>query len=73
MSNQIQPNIFCENCIKCGSRPVSEQTKKGWEIKCPNTECKNLVAGKLLDFDTWNRINKSNVTLKKDTELMRSA
>jgi len=74
MSNSIQSNIYCENCIKCGSRPVAEQVKKGWEIKCPNNECKNIVSGRLLDFETWNRINKSNISIKKDdSELMRSA
>lgn len=74
MSYDIQPEIFCENCIKCGKRPVIEQTKKGWVIMCPNGECKNSVAGPTIDFETWNRINKKNVDLKSDNNnLMRSA
>jgi len=74
MSNPIQPGIYCENCIKCGSKPVVDQVKKGWEVKCPNTDCKNVVLGSLLEFETWNRINKSNISIKKDDSgLMRSA
>lgn len=74
MSYIIQPEIFCENCIKCGTRPVIEQTKKGWLILCPNAACKNSVEGPLLDFETWNRINKKSVDMKSENnDLMRSA
>jgi hypothetical protein len=74
MSYEIQPGIEVENCIKCGTRPVIDQTKKGWEVKCPNDACKNIVAGPLVGFETWNRVNKKNIDLKPgDNNLMRSA
>lgn len=74
MSYAIQPGIFCENCIKCGTRPVIEQTKKDWIIMCPNAACKNSVAGPAVDFETWNRINKKSVDIKPgNNNLMRSA
>jgi len=75
MSYEIQEGIFCENCIKCGARPVIEQKKKGdWVILCPNAACKNSVTGSLIDFETWNRINKKSVDLKSGkNDLMRSA
>lgn len=76
MSYDIQPSIFCENCIKCGTRPVIDQTKKDWVIKCPNDSCKNSIAGPFVDFDTWNRVNKKNPNLKPkpgSNDLMQSA
>ncbi|GAB3929530.1 hypothetical protein [Mucilaginibacter myungsuensis] len=71
MSYEIQPNIFCENCIKCNERPVVDQGKKGWEIKCPNKTCKNVVAGPLLDFEGWNRLNKKNITIAAETQALK--
>ena len=75
MSHSIQKNISCENCFKCGARPIVEQTKKGWMIACPNKGCQNTVAGALLDFDAWNRINKKDLNLKSgsDGSLKQSA
>jgi hypothetical protein len=75
MSYEIQPGIDCENCIKCGTRPVIDEAKKGgWEVKCPNEACKNVVASPLVDIETWNRLNKKNVNLSRgDNSLMRSA
>jgi hypothetical protein len=74
MSYEIQPGIECENCIKCGKRPVIDQSKKGWDIMCPNVICKNIVSGPLVDFETWNRVNKKNVNLTPDAKsLKRSA
>lgn len=73
MSYAIQPEIFCENCLKCGQRPVTDQTKKGWEIKCENKSCNNKVEGTFIDFDTWNKINKANIELKPDSKFSKSA
>lgn len=74
MGYEIQPGIQCENCIKCGKRPIIDQTKKGWEIKCRDSACKNVVTAPLVDFDTWNRINKTDVKLTPaDKDIMRSA
>jgi len=73
MSYEIQPNIICENCIKCGKRPVIDQTKKGWQIKCPEKACNNVITGPTIDFDTWNRVNKKNINLPGNDNIMRSA
>ncbi|MES2279582.1 MAG: hypothetical protein V4592_26345 [Bacteroidota bacterium] len=75
MSYEIQAGVECENCIKCGKRPVIDQHKKGgWEIKCANDACKNSVSAPLVDFETWNRINKKNINLTtSDNKFMRSA
>lgn len=75
MSYPIQQGIECENCIKCGTRPVIDQTSKGlWEVKCPNEACKNVVTDALVDIDTWNRLNKKNPNLTPDkSSLKRSA
>jgi hypothetical protein len=54
----IQVDIPVESCIKCGRRPVVEQTSREWIILCPNPLCDNAVKGKFLNFNEWNRINK---------------
>ena len=66
MVYKIQPNIVCENCIKCGKRPVIEQIKHEWLLKCPNEACDNFVAGNIIDFDAWNKKNKSATSLNND-------
>lgn len=73
MSYEIQNNIFVENCIKCGQRPVIDQSKAGWEVKCDNRACKNVISGPFIDYDTWNRVNKTNVNLNPNAKLKRSA
>ncbi len=54
----IQPKIHCENCNKCGSRPVIVQVKSDFSIQCPNKNCNNIVAGPYINIDEWNRVNK---------------
>jgi len=73
MTLQIQPNIQCENCIKCGSRPHIEQTKKFWLVTCPNKKCNNFVKGELVDIDAWNRLNKNNASITPSHTLKRTA
>jgi ssDNA-binding Zn-finger/Zn-ribbon topoisomerase 1 len=63
MIYNIQPNIVCENCIKCGKRPVIEQIKKGWLLRCPDNACDNSVSGDIVDFDAWNRKYKPVIPL----------
>lgn len=63
MQHVIQPHLQCENCIKCGSRPVVERLKKVWVISCPNKDCKNAVESELVDLDKWNRANKKHVSI----------
>ncbi len=65
MTYDIQPSIKCENCIKCGKRPVIEQTKKNWKVKCANKECQNEVSGPFVDIELWNRKNQPEVDLLK--------
>jgi hypothetical protein len=60
---EIQPNIPCENCIKCGTRPHVEQEKRYWVITCPNKECKNFVKEEFFNINAWNRLNKNNSNL----------
>lgn len=70
---QIQPNIQCENCIKCGSRPQIEQSKKYWIVACPNKKCNNLVKGELVDIEGWNRLNKSSANIAPNQTLKKTA
>ena len=59
MAFVIQPHVYCENCIKCGARPIITQSKSTFSIQCPNYECNNVVNnGPLVDFDEWNRVNR---------------
>ncbi|QEM09748.1 MULTISPECIES: hypothetical protein [Mucilaginibacter] len=71
MTIQIQPNIQCENCIKCGRRPHIEQNKKYWAITCPNSSCKNSVKALIVDFDAWNRLNKKTNEIPATTEPLK--
>ena len=68
MAYKVQPDFVCENCIKCGSRPVVEQNKHLWIVKCPNDECNNAVASSIVDFKAWDRKNKPSVPLKKGND-----
>jgi hypothetical protein len=70
---QIQPNIYCENCIKCGSRPHVEQQKRFWVITCPNKECKNFVKDELFNINAWNRSNKNSANLNHNQTLKKIA
>ncbi|MGN8072026.1 hypothetical protein [Mucilaginibacter sp. SG564] len=73
MSLQIQPNIHCENCIKCGARPQVQQIKKYWIISCPNNDCKNIVKDEIVNFAAWNRLNKTNTNIKPNQTLKKIA
>jgi hypothetical protein len=68
---QVQPNIQCENCIKCGRRPHVEQHKKYWVLTCPNKSCKNSVKSLIVDFATWNRLNKMTNEIPATTETLK--
>jgi hypothetical protein len=70
---QIQSNIECENCIKCGSRPQIEQSKKFWIVTCPNKKCNNFVKAEFINMDSWNRLNKSNTNLTQKQPLKQTA
>jgi len=70
---QIQPNIQCENCIKCGSRPHIEQAKKYWLVTCPNKKCNNFVKDEFVNINAWNRLNKNNASITPSHTLKRTA
>jgi len=57
MSFEIQKNFFCENCRNCGNRPVIEQNKKVWTVRCPNKACKNSVVDSFINIEKWNYSN----------------
>ncbi len=73
MTIEIQPNIECENCIKCGTRPQVEQVKKHWIVACPNKKCNNFVKDEMVNIAGWNRLNKNNAQLNPNQSLKRTA
>jgi hypothetical protein len=73
MTFQIQPNIKCENCIKCGTRPQIEQSKKYWIVTCPNKKCNNFVKDEVVNIESWNRLNKSNANITPKQSLKKTA
>jgi hypothetical protein len=60
MSNflSIQPAIFCEPCKDCGARPVVEQIKGKFIVKCPNNKNHYRTKPGLVDIQDWNLKNK---------------
>jgi len=72
MVYNIQPHIHCENCIKCGGKPVIEQAKSVWKVKCPNKACNNEVSGPLLDIEQWNRKNQPDVNLYRSSGAVKN-
>jgi len=67
MFYKLQPNFVCENCVKCGSRPVVGQNKRTWIVKCPNDACDNAITSDFADFEAWNKKNKPSVPLNNGT------
>jgi hypothetical protein len=57
MAFEIQKNFFCENCKMCGARPIIEQVKKVWTVRCKNAGCKNLVIDSFINVEKWNSLN----------------
>ena len=62
-SISIQPNIHCEPCKDCGARPVIEQTRKGFVVKCPTDKKHFSTNAGLVNIDEWNRANKKSPVL----------
>lgn len=73
MSLEIQSNVQCENCIKCGTRPHIEQYKKYWTVTCPNKACKNSVKDTFVNIAAWDRMNKSNANLSINQTFKKTA
>jgi len=71
MTYDIQPEFDCRHCVKCGRRPVIEQVKKTFKIKCPNKDCNNVLSGFILNFDKWNEQNKTGTSIKEDKDTFK--
>ncbi len=63
MSNYlpIQPAIFCEPCKDCGARPVVEQSKNGYVVRCPHDKKHYKTKPGLVDITDWNLKNKAHM------------
>lgn len=65
MSNfvSIQSKIFCENCKDCGARPVVEQVKDGYVVRCPNDKkhYKTNIGTFEPCLKDWNLKNRTHV------------
>ena len=55
---QIQPAIFCEPCKDCGARPVVEQLKDKFVVRCPNEDRHYKTKPGLINIADWNLKNK---------------
>jgi len=70
MSNflSIQQGFFCENCKDCGARPVVEQVKGSFVVRCPNDKKHyktkpGLIDANLQDWNLKNRVNAPMVVM----------
>jgi hypothetical protein len=59
----IQGNIFCEPCKECGSRPVIEQKKGAFAVRCPKDKSHYKTKAGLINIDDWNLKNKTHPPL----------
>jgi hypothetical protein len=60
---QIQENIFCEPCKDCGARPVIEQHKSKFIVRCPKDKNHYQTKPGLIDIEDWNLKNKVHASL----------
>jgi len=65
MSNYlpIQPLIHCEPCKDCGARPVVEQIKDQFIVRCPDNKKHYKTKAGLFDIADWNLKNKVQTSL----------
>lgn len=59
----IQSKVFCENCKDCGARPVVEQVKGSFVVRCPNDKKHYKTNPGLFDanLQDWNIKNRKHV------------
>lgn len=62
-SIHIQGNIFCEPCKDCGSRPVIEQRKSAFIVRCPKDSTHYQTKPGLVDIEDWNLKNRAHTSL----------
>lgn len=71
---QIQANFFCEPCKDCGARPVIEQQKGTFIVRCPKHDSHYQTKPGLVDIDDWNLKNKVHSSLgTRDAESSKEA
>lgn len=54
----IQPNVHCEPCKDCGARPVIEQVRQKYFIRCPKSDAHYKTKSGMVNFNDWNNHNK---------------
>lgn len=59
----IQANIFCEPCKDCGARPVVEQVRGQFLVRCPKNKLHYQTKPGLVDINDWNTKNKTHPPL----------
>jgi hypothetical protein len=59
----IQANVFCEPCRECGSRPVVEQVKGKYKVRCPKDKSHYQTNPGVVDVNDWNTKNKAHPSL----------
>ena len=64
---QIQASIFCEPCKECGERPVVEQVKGKFVVRCPKSKSHYQTKSGLVDINDWNTKNKTHAPLGNKT------
>ncbi len=70
----IQENIFCEPCKDCGARPVIEQIKGNFMVRCPKSSSHYQTKPGLVDINDWNLKNKIHPSLgTNDTKSSKEA
>ncbi|NOW97101.1 hypothetical protein [Mucilaginibacter sp. SG564] len=55
----IQENFFCEPCKDCGARPIIEQIKGAFTVRCPNDKTHYKTKLGLVNIEDWNLKNKT--------------
>jgi hypothetical protein len=60
---QFQEKIHCEPCKECGARPVIEQSKGAFIVRCPNSKAHYQTKPGLIDLQDWNLKNKVRSSL----------
>lgn len=68
----IQPNIHCEPCKECGARPVIEQTRKGFVVKCPTSKKHFSTQPGMVNVEEWNRYNKKTPVIGNQIKIKAS-
>jgi hypothetical protein len=69
----IQPFIFCEPCKDCGARPVIEQVKSQFVVRCPNDKKHYSTKPGLINIKDWNLVNKIPIHLVTESPAQKAS